>query len=731
MNISKTSRTAAMLAAATLTTGAHGSIIDSDTLVYVSADIAPAANAEMNDLRAAGDTSKPSLKLTYSTQPTRVEDSALPTLYAGHYYDAEKTVNTNVLKVNGKMLMEMTDRSYLDGSFTAEFFFRTENNGVDGLVANSGSNSDAYLIQQHANWYFRIHTDGNNSGKVTFNDSKGDNYTTVSLADGKWHHFAVVWDKPTSTIRGYIDYKLHKETDLSAAPLPKTSTYLNLNIGRGVWGDGHRLASGRYDGIRITKRALTPAEFLSPSVLPIDGDTLAYMSFDSYAAAQSGQYDIPLGTNALSCALRKKDTSYGTNETVIAPLLYPCASAVCPFADTRSISATITEIGNGSAGFGYVFADPGHLVGTTNFTAEVFAKFTAAPSPNYGYVFYQPNVWRLFLTTQGRLGCSVKGMTQNKTGEDSLIDDQWHHLAAVYDSARQTFSYYLDYGLFCRFENVQNPIADGASNPEKLLFGGNSHDSYNMQGSVNGVLYDELRITKRALKVAEFLTDTSIAGVDPVFFARYESDFEGMAAGRYAVTGEVSAAGAELAASARSSREILNANKETLFANAKGLDLLGGTVAYTGNGAFDLNAATAEFFVRKLGGGAANNVVSFGATGAANPVWSLSAGGAFVFRTASDSLEASLAIGDGQFHHVAVAYAPSGADTAVTVSLDHTAVASGTLTGAIDFGSGAGFTVGSAGFTGAIDELRLREGARGVSEMLHASPPPATFMVFR
>lgn len=721
-----------LLLGAGLSLGTQASFIDNDTLVYVSSDTAPAPNAEMNDLRAAGDTSKPSLKLTYNTQPTLVEDSALPTLYAGHFYDAESTVNTNVLKVNGKMLLEMTDNSYLDDSFTAEFFFRTENNGTDGLIADSGSNSDAYLIQQHANWYFRIHNSSGRIGQVTFNDSKTDNYTTYSVANGQWHHFAVVWDKPTSTIRAYIDYNLHKETDLSDAPLPKTSNYANLNIGRGVWGDSHRLASGRYDGIRITQRALAPAEFLSPSVLPIDGDTLAYMHFDTSTV---NPYRVFLGANALSATQRAKGSpsrGWQTGE-VAAATIYPGARSTEGKADTGIVTNYFTG-SNGDSGCGYSFADPNHRVGTTNFTAEVFAKFTRADDRFYGYIFNQVNVWRLFVSAQGNLGCSIHGTSPSYVGPDSILDNRWHHIAAVYDKGRQTFSVYLDYQLFHRFENVDDPMIAGATNPEMLLFGGGAVEStWDIVGSVPGALYDELRITGRALSVAEFLTDTSIAGADPVFQARFENSWAATApTGRYAPVATASASGAAMAYMSRVSHEIRDVGGTTLFEDVAGLSLSGGTVSYAASGALDLRAGTAEFFIQRTAGGAGNVLVAFAPDcDASSALWSLAADGTVSIATDADADTLSINLSDGAWHHVAVSWSQGAATTAVTVWRDYAPAGTATLDGAFDFGPGAGFILGSAGASGAIDELRLREGILGADGMLYAAPPPATVLYVR
>lgn len=709
---------------------AQCAIIDDDTLVYISSDIAPAANAEMNDLRAAGDTTRPAVTLTYDAQPTQVEDFALPTLYVGHHYDADGIANTNVLKVNGRMLLEMEDNSYLNDSFTSEFFFRTETSGTDGLVDNPASCSYAYLIQQHANYYFRIHSNYTPSGKVVFNDSVTDYTTSYSVADGQWHHFAVVWDKQTSVIRAYIDYKLFRETDLSADPLPKTSTYPNLNIGRSVW-TNYRLASGRYDGIRLTKRALAPAEFLSPSVLPIDGDTLAYMPFDAENPVNP-HFDL-LGANALSAEhLTKGSPNCGWDASdVAAATIYPAARSARGHADggatTNYFTGSITQNGHG-----YSFADPNHRVGTTNFTAEVFAKFTRADSQWYGYIFNQDNVWRLYVSAAGKLGCGINGTTYN--GTTSILDDRWHHIAAVYDKGRQTFSFYLDYQLFKRFENVDDPMAAGAANPECFFFGcQKSLIKGECTGGVPGVLYDDLRITGRALTVAEFLTDTSIAGEDSAFQARFENSLAAsVPTGRYAPVVTASASGAAISASARVSNEIRGARRATPFENAAGLSLSGGTVAYAASGALDLRAGTAEFFVQRTAGGAGDVLVAFAPDcDASSPLWSLAANGTISIATDADADTLSVDLSDGAWHHVALSWSQGAATTTVRAWRDHAPAGQKVLDGAFDFGPGAGFVLGSAGASGAVDELRLREGVLGTDGMLYATPPPATVISMR
>lgn len=611
--------------------------------------------------------------------------------------------------------MAWQSNGYTSGDFTFEVFIRADPDANLGYLANH--TGGAWRMQ----W--------NSSKQLVLRKNWDVIGTSPALNDGAWHHIAVVQDKTAGTISYYVDYKLLSRSNVTTE-LDSTTDHLIIGAytRNGEYNFNNQSTKCAYDEVRLVKRALSPREFLFTRTYPVDSDTIAYMSFDSSTDAK---YDIDLGQNALSATRRSKGSvSFGIQPAdVAATTLYPEARATDGYSDGGAVTNSLGESGNnGSSGFGYSFSDSNHLVGPGSFTAETFAKFTVPPSPWYGYVFFQNGVWNLFLNGNGILGCGVRGT--NRVGSRNVSDGAWHHLAAVYDASRETISFYLDYALYERFEGVA--LAD-EENPGTLLFGGSNTENtdWSIIGGANGALYDELRITKRALKPTGFLTTARITNIDPVFFARFENDFEGMPAGRYAVTGTVSAAGARIAASAKVSREILNAGGEVLFGNTNGVAFSGGTVAYPGNGVFDLVAATSEFFVKAEAGDATVPAISLTVDGSANPVWRLSASGAFVFNTAGDSLSMNLGIGDRQFHHVAVAYAPSGASTAVTVYLDHAPVASRTLAGTVDFGSGAGFLLGSAGFTGTIDELRLRQGAVGTDGMLYAAPPPATVILMK
>ena len=140
-------------------------------------------------------------------------------------------------------------------------------------------------------------------------------------------------------------------------------------------------------------------------------------------------------------------------------------------------------------------------------------------------------------------------------------------------------------------------------------------------------------------------------------------------------------------------------------------------------------------FVRGQAESADANVVAF-ATGndLSSPLWALAAGGAFTVRTAAGSrvFDLSSAIDlAGGWHHFAVSYASAGGDTEVKAYWDHELALEATVPGALDFSAAAGYTVGSAGFAGAVDELRVRAGVYAPADFLYAAPPRSTMMLIR
>lgn len=705
-------RTFVASAAFAAATAAHSSIIpDADTILYVNCDtgykfgenLATAADRLTNLHR------KNDVLATENPAGAFVLDgvSGAATANVGYFYSA------------GGPAATWQSNGYTAGDFTFEIFLRADSDAsLSYLVNHTG---DAWRLQ----W--------NGSKQLVFKKNWTALGTSAALNDGVWHHVAVVQDKTAGTLSYYVDYQL---VSLSNETTELDSSSDQLIIGaftrNGEYNYNLQSTKCAYDEVRLVKRALSPLEFLTTRAYPVDSDTVAYMSFDSTTAAK---YDIDLGASRLGCDSRGRG-SYSrevANNDKVSASLYPKARSSDSYEDDGVLLIDLGDGGNNAySGAGYVFSDSNHHVGTKSFTVEVFTKFTRLPADYWGYIFFQRNMWSVFVDKQGKLAFDVTGKGTKFSAASLVGDNTWHHLAVVYDAPRGTYSFYLDYSLFHRFTDV---AFDESAHNGKFAFGGNEDDTNNnwsMSGGVNGALYDELRITKRALSVAEFITPESVAGVDPVMHARFENNsWTATATGRYALAGEPSAFGVSFSSGAKPSREILDSTGTKILDDTCGAMFRGGTVAYPANGILDLDAGMAECFVKIEGGTATDSVICFApANETATPIWCLNANGSYLVNTSRDSTSGNVAALDGQWHHFAVAWETNGGDTSVTVYFDHAAVANRTLSGKMDFGSGAGIVLGSAGFSGSIDELRIREGALDETSQLYFVPD-ATVILMR
>ena len=689
---------------------------DADTILYVNCETAYGFG---QNLATAAD----KLVSVHRKNDGNVYTENAASSYVRDGVDGAATANGGYLyNGNSSPTVSWAANNYTEGDFTFEMFFR-----LDADIPTSG---DYYYVVDH---------DGEQAWKIQWDSGKFyimNKWATIAaptgLNDGKWHHFAIVQDRTAGTISAYIDYTLAgSKTEVVQA----NASSANMVIGAMKRTDEYNyyktIPKCAFDEIRLVKRALAPTEFLFQRTYPVDSDTVAYMSFDT---TKDAKYDIALGPDALGIVQAKwgsySSSISGTDGA--AAMLFPEARSQYDFPDGGVLSVSCGNNGNG--GFGYSFSNQDSGILTNSFTAESFVKFTTAPDPYYGYVFYQReaengsrSTWGLYLQQNGCLGLNVLGANHNTS--TNLVDSTWHHIAAVYDAPHSALSFYLDHALFERYEGVAFTTAD------KWLFfgtkeGGIGHENEAWLG-VNGVRYDQLRITKRALKPTEFITPESIAGADPAMHARFEDSWAATATGRYALVGEPSASGVAFASSAKPSHEILNASHVKLFDNVRGTALTGGTVTYPANGVLDLDAGMAECFVKIEDGTASDTVILFAqANDPSMPIWRLNANGYYLVQTDSDTFSGGVSVGDGQWHHFAVAWSPDGVDTAVTVFWDHEIAASQTLSGVFSFGTGAGITLGSAGFSGRIDELRLREGLLGTADQLYFIPA-ATVLYIR
>ena len=117
--------------------------------------------------------------------------------------------------------------------------------------------------------------------------------------------------------------------------------------------------------------------------------------------------------------------------------------------------------------------------------------------------------WMIQFDSTGRPILKTGGWT-NLVSAPTINDGVWHHLAVVQDRARGTFAYYLDYRLVGTADYVVTPTDEASYNFFRISNYGRNGD-YNFNLVPKGVAYDEVRLTKRALTPAGFLTTPALA----------------------------------------------------------------------------------------------------------------------------------------------------------------------------------------------------------------------------
>ncbi len=707
-------------------------VVSDDTLVYASCDDAYLRHgSEMNTL--AGTSGKPALALKLDdTNTTLLASSAAAApspLYATAFADAAALVNASCLTLTSNGRMVMSDSSYLNDDFTLEFFFRCSSSEL-----NSWKGDDAYLvIQQSADmndWFWIRMTKATGKLAMVPSSDVGD----TNYADGEWHHYAIVYEKATRNLRLYIDHRKvgsrQVAADVADAP---------LYLGAGFWSSGayHVVTKGSYDEIRLTKKALRAVEFLSAKRAPVFRETKAYLNFDGGVAPSRMVPNVEAATVSHK-EHRDRITFTNVTDDVAADGFRATARGTEVFANTASLFMDHGDQDHSNTGGGYIIADPDSAFSTGSWTAETFFKVEGA-SHWWSYLFNCNGSWEVRLSNNAdNLGMLLGAATGNGGWTNGawsahLGDGAWHHLAVVSDADAKTLSCYLDYTLHTRFENVVDPLKSGVTRATELYYlGGSSNQYFVSQGPQKG-WYDEMRLTKRALAVTEFETRAG-AGLGATAMrlnARFEDGWEStVTSGVYAAAVRVSETGAAANRAGRVARDILNASGDVLMTSLGGASLTGGTVAYAGQGLFDEPTATCELFVKRTAGGADDSVVAFTkGTDAAQAFWQLTADGTFTVHGASAALP-SVTLDDGLWHHLAVAYETTDSGVSVTLYWDHERVGAVTAT-AFAFGTGAGLVLGSAGFSGAIDEVRITPRALAPEEHLYAAPPSATVLFLR
>ena len=149
--------------------------------------------------------------------------------------------------LNDSFTLEAVVRTAAGASFTGNLVGRDWGSNLPSWWFRLESGSPRFLIAQ----------DGGPEPNVT---------ASAAVNDGNWHHVAAVRDAENRKLRVYVDYTLAGEVSDTTTTPPTNAQSLVV----GAFNTGTRQLEGEMDLVRVSSRALSPAEFVQPVLSIVD-----------------------------------------------------------------------------------------------------------------------------------------------------------------------------------------------------------------------------------------------------------------------------------------------------------------------------------------------------------------------------------------------------------------------------------------------------------------------------
>ena len=725
----------------------------------------------------------------------------------GIYFTPVSTASTDNggSKANGPRIEVADDAALHLDAFTIEMFlyrdgqYRAAPDTIISKYIGKGASS-ATGNPDVTRYAYHINRAAANSNNHWFqlNYRKADGYwgTTVPSSDplhgnimvkkGYWDHLAIVSDVANQTVKVYLNYVLLGEKTISEG------SYMDYGSGQPllIGSDSYGSFGGCIDEFRISDVALSPSQFLrlcSPNALP---ETTHYVDFSAAsnitavvtntAASTTKAWFVnaaPVAGSKTSAELRNKTLDsgiYTVNDGL--PGDDTRAALLSDFADANLAAVHIQTNNSAQSYSGVVELRGVSELNNSSATIEFFfkAKNTMTPTernPNdtgdnsCAYLFA---CLPLYVNVARSSREVVFAMFDNKWGYSQTVgrtlridDGVWHHFAYVFDKDEGTEVYYLDgMRMFGQQKDVYKTNHSFTSS--SLYLGDNWSGSINKGLSTTDTVFDEIRITKKALRPCEFLT--SVPKEEGNTLAWYSFENDSLANGAY---DDVIGAGALAAYAGGTSafspktpgdgHELWDSARNKIRDNFTSVSFAGGKAVWPRNSLLEREDLTVEFFARENAASANAGLVSLlrsdsgtnsTAIAESDAMWSIRVGSdgktpeVYVNNGSAQivAFPAASALG-GNWRHYAVVFAPSGNDTTVKLYCDQTLAATQTITGKIQLPSATGGAIpmlgtkagasSGAAFNGSIDEVRISLGEVDVADFLYAPPPGATVIYMR
>lgn len=394
------------------------------------------------------------------------------------------------------------DKDNTNHNYTIECFFKARRSSVRGnqtiLKLGKGSAIAAQAMFNGSDRLLFCYSD--NGAWNAFGSGQTD------LADGEWHHVAFVSDASNRQVRAYCDYRL---ADIKDAGCVKITKGLSLYLGANE--NGVQSFDGWLDDCRITKRALSPEQFLTahaagsaspnPLLLARFENSYKMESLEDDALSITGTGEARTGGNAPEFVR----TSPGR-------LLLDGTGGSEVVVNDHSVYLNKSRI---------VFP-VSRLYENDSYTVEFWSKFTGIAEGHPYQTFSGPHAGILRLV-QGNSSAfdwylyrhggaaSVLGLAIRQADgisvsylewslPNAVADGKWHHCAITFNPSGNSTAVQLYYDYKPLGEKTVNARIYSYPGGHRLLVGESSGETLNIQGYINS-----LRISRGVLPPERFL----------------------------------------------------------------------------------------------------------------------------------------------------------------------------------------------------------------------------------
>ncbi|OMQ11860.1 hypothetical protein BXU01_10105 [[Flexibacter] sp. ATCC 35103] len=324
----------------------------------------------------------------------------------------------------------------------------------------------------------------NMSGTGTPNNISTAGYSANSIADGTWHHIALVLDASSNrTMYGYIDGVLANTGKTFTSVTSDFSNTLNFVIGASSDSGNSYKWAGQIDNVRVWNKAMTALELQADMTAVVNApatNLLAAWNFENI----SGTSVPDVSGNSHSATLVGSPTTSNAFPMVLSLDGVNDYMSVVNHADfniAAGQSLTITC-----------------KIKTSDFGKRILSKRPGGAGIGYEFINNTS-------AGGGQFGVNLTtsaGSAGPPYGTSDIANNIWHHLSMVVDAASTSCKIYVD-GILQQTKTTTNiGGTNTVANTGDLLFGTLS----NFASYMNAQL-DDIRFWNKAMTAAEIVTD--------------------------------------------------------------------------------------------------------------------------------------------------------------------------------------------------------------------------------